>query len=284
MTNSNINKHGLHRALPEAVKAEVRRRCGFGCVVCGALPYQYDHFRVPWSEAKAHDPEDIVLLCDRHHSLKTKGMITVEWISEAMRVSPEDRTARFRLPGTNPQFQIEWPGNVHVDADVHGVEIDGRSVFKLEYQADELEPVVVSGELRGKDGRLLCVIDRNELIVRPSDVFDFTLIGNTLTIRDKHRGPAIGLSLSSRALVINRITHQSNGCLLYGDKRGIWLCNGLETAFFSDMAFESFKVAVSARSKWAVDYEKLDITRQEPAFSLKGSTISGAGTGGAISM
>ena len=29
------NKHGLSRDIPRAVKTVVRRRCGFGCVICG---------------------------------------------------------------------------------------------------------------------------------------------------------------------------------------------------------------------------------------------------------
>ncbi len=56
------NKHGLGRDIPRAVKTEIRERCGFGCVMCGQIPYDYDHLATPFIEATEHDPDDIVLL------------------------------------------------------------------------------------------------------------------------------------------------------------------------------------------------------------------------------
>jgi len=31
------------RNIPLPIQREVRQRCGFGCVICGTLLYEYDH-------------------------------------------------------------------------------------------------------------------------------------------------------------------------------------------------------------------------------------------------
>ena len=57
------NKHGLSRYIPEAIKREVRQRCGFGCVICGFGFYDYEHFDPDFADAKFHDPNGMTLLC-----------------------------------------------------------------------------------------------------------------------------------------------------------------------------------------------------------------------------
>jgi len=39
----NKNKFGLSRTIPEAIKSQIRRDDGYGCVVCGNALYQYEH-------------------------------------------------------------------------------------------------------------------------------------------------------------------------------------------------------------------------------------------------
>lgn len=68
-----INKHGLKRDLPADVALAVRKRCGFGCVVCGGALYDYEHFEPEFANAKEHDPKGIILLCPNHH--RGKGSV-----------------------------------------------------------------------------------------------------------------------------------------------------------------------------------------------------------------
>ena len=58
-----MNRFGLGRDIPGTTKRIVRQRCGFGCVVCGAAFYQYEHVDPAFADARVHDPEKICLLC-----------------------------------------------------------------------------------------------------------------------------------------------------------------------------------------------------------------------------
>lgn len=38
-----VSQHGLSRQIPEEIRLEVRRRCGFGCMQCGNSIVQCEH-------------------------------------------------------------------------------------------------------------------------------------------------------------------------------------------------------------------------------------------------
>ena len=69
-------------AMAADVKRQVRRRCGFGCVVCGAPPYEYDHLH-GWANTHTHEPSGIVLLCAQHHREKTVGLLPIDRVIAA---------------------------------------------------------------------------------------------------------------------------------------------------------------------------------------------------------
>jgi len=56
--------------IPDPVKRTIRQRCGFGCVICGLPIYEYDHI-FGYKNETGHIVEEITLLCDHHHKLKT---------------------------------------------------------------------------------------------------------------------------------------------------------------------------------------------------------------------
>lgn len=39
----NKNQHGLSRNISEDIKQEVRKKSGFGCIICGLGIYEYEH-------------------------------------------------------------------------------------------------------------------------------------------------------------------------------------------------------------------------------------------------
>lgn len=70
------NKFGLRRRIGEDIKREVRRRCGYGCVICGEAFFDYDHFDPEYVDATEHNPDGIALLCDKHQRAKTAGRLS----------------------------------------------------------------------------------------------------------------------------------------------------------------------------------------------------------------
>ncbi len=72
-----INKFGLSRYVPTEIRREIRKRCGFGCVVCGTPIYDYAHI-IPFIETTEHDPSNIILLCRNHHSIERDGLVNID--------------------------------------------------------------------------------------------------------------------------------------------------------------------------------------------------------------
>lgn len=276
-----MNKFGLPRNIPDKVKEEVRIRCGFGCVICGSIPYQYDHFRVPFAEAKEHDAGDIILLCDNHHAMKTRRQISIDFIERARKVGALDRDAHFKLPGTDPKFAIRWPA-VEISARSQSIMVDGENVLQLRYQADELEPVIVDGVFCDRSGDELCTITRNELIVRPNAVYDFHVTARRFQFRDKRRRRSLAFELSDQGLEITDIAHVRRGAMVLGNAGGLWLSNGVMTVLAKDVSIEDCQTAFSITSRGFRDYETFDITRDPKRGELKNLVMSGMGVAVAL--
>ena len=71
------------RNIPLPIQRDVRRRCGFGCVLCGLPLYEYDHM-LGWAQAQEHAANEITLLCDQHHREKTNGLLPSGAVRAAM--------------------------------------------------------------------------------------------------------------------------------------------------------------------------------------------------------
>jgi hypothetical protein len=71
---SKTNRQGLLRYIPDAVKRQVRQRCGFGCILCGNAIVQYEHVGPTFADASKHEADGITLLGPTHHAEVTSGM------------------------------------------------------------------------------------------------------------------------------------------------------------------------------------------------------------------
>lgn len=80
-----INRFGLSREIPDPIRQEIRKRSGFGCVVCGCAIIQYHHFNPPFPEAKSHTSEGITALCPLCHTKVTSGRISSSALLNAVR-------------------------------------------------------------------------------------------------------------------------------------------------------------------------------------------------------
>lgn len=69
-------------SISSEIKREVRKRCGFGCVICGVPIYEYEHM-FEWAVVKRHVADEITLLCPTHHAEKTKNLLPAKKVAEA---------------------------------------------------------------------------------------------------------------------------------------------------------------------------------------------------------
>jgi hypothetical protein len=74
------NKHGLPRNIPHPVRREIRQRSKFGCVICRAGIYDYEHIDPEFSDATNHNPDSICCLCTSCHAKVTRGHFSKAYV------------------------------------------------------------------------------------------------------------------------------------------------------------------------------------------------------------
>lgn len=174
--------------IPAVTKRAVRRRCGYGCVMCGAPIYEYDHIQ-PWAEVQRHDVTNLTLLCPDHHSQKTKGLLALSDIQSANR-DPINRRAghtqpfRLRFPSQACEFQcgtqslfsgsLRTTGKILIPILVHGL-----APISVRFEDRNLL-LNISGYDRYGDLKLS--VKNSELVLAASS-WDIEFIANRLKVR-----------------------------------------------------------------------------------------------------
>lgn len=275
------NIYGLPRHIPNATKLEVRKICSYGCVICGSVPYQYDHLRVPFAEARIHDPEDIVLLCPSHHTMKTNGLISIETVETAKKQRKnKDSEFRFRLPATSPNFEIIWP-SLNLNAVNNCIIIDNEPVFRIDYQEDELEPIVLSGHFTDLHGNNIFQISSNEIIAQSSNIGDFNQSKDSFEFKTPTGKISISFKLSSAGLSIQKIFHSKRDAYVFGDENILQVGNLFSGArltgaslLYVDTAFD-----IASCMDTNLSFEKIEIKNMPITYDLRNATIMHSAVG-----
>jgi len=180
-----INKYGLTRIIPPDVKLEVRKRCGFGCVICGSGLFQYEHFDPPFFDCNEHNPTGITLLCGGCHDKKTRGHLAVNTIKRA------NSNPRANIRGfSNGEFDIgeECPSVYLGSFMIHNTEniirFHGEDILSISQPESEDGPYLLSGRIRDSKGKIIFEIEKNEWKSFKGN-WDANVVGQTFTIRSK---------------------------------------------------------------------------------------------------
>jgi hypothetical protein len=169
------------------MKREVRRRCAFGCVLCGKPLYAYDHI-VPFEQVTEHAVDNLVLLCDSHHREKTNLLLTEAQVRRALErpfnlVAGQSSPYGLRYEGGIALVEIGSVGFSWTDLRrfpfVVPLVIDNLPIVALALQDGNL---LVTMQLLDSDNQLLVNIRRNELVYSIVP-WDITFVGQHLTVR-----------------------------------------------------------------------------------------------------
>ena len=207
--------------IPFPLQRQIRQRCRFGCVLCGAPLYEYHHMN-PYQEAQGHNADEITLLCDKHHKEATKGLLTADRISQA---------------NANP-FNIQKKVS---------------SPYGLHFQGNEFHCVIggnrFSGGLRNRDGTVAMVavsvddidllwytIDTCGHVFLHANIFDennlplLRIIGNWLAYRTEawdieFKGKLLTVREAARKILFEIEFSPPNQAIIH---RARLLCNGVE--------------------------------------------------------
>ncbi len=213
------NKHGLGRYIPSDVRRTVRKRCGFGCVICGLSLYDYEHFAPDFKDATFHDPEGITLLCMQCNQKRNRKVLSVESVSRANQ-NPKCLQQGFANEafdfGSEP-IEIKFAGVSFINCPTL-IEVDGISVLSVKNPNSEGEPYLLSGRFCDDAGEATLKIEDNVWSVG-ADCWDVECEGATITIR-RDLGDIV-LVLRSEPpfrLVVERLDMEFEGVFFKGNQ------------------------------------------------------------------
>lgn len=202
--------------IPDAIKREVRQRCGFGCVICGSPIYEYDHM-IEWSKTHHHKADELTLLCFQHHGEKKKKLLPAKKVTAA-----NDEPFNIAAGVSSPQslyydgshFKLKLGDSVSTFSGLRNGQtfspfvIDGQSV--VSFTNDEGN-ILLNIEFRDELGNVILLIDNSELVYS-AGMWDVEWVGQTLTIREGLREIVLELELAPPSMVsINRGSLHFNG-------------------------------------------------------------------------
>jgi hypothetical protein len=209
-----------------AMEREVRRRCGFGCIICGLPLYEYDHI-LGWANVQRHVAEEITLLCDMHHREKTNGLLPLEGVIAA---NQEPYNLR---QGVSKPYDLHYSGT-ECETIIGSNKFTTRDLGDGTFSA----PLVIDGVpivafvlsdghlllnllLFDDDNNLVLQIERNELQYSVSP-WDIKLRGRNLVIR-----------AAERKILVDIVFEVPNRIVI---RRGRLLLNGVEIILQPDYA------------------------------------------------
>ena len=198
------NRHKLSRDIPSEIRKRVRRRCGFGCVICGNAIVTYEHFDPPFRDATAHRAEGITLLCGSHQLESSKGLLSLDSIASA-NAKPQCRERGYAshvldLGNQRPQLFI---GGSDVTNCGSGIAFNDSWLFRVREPEPHSRRWRLSARFFSSTGQVACEIRNNELIIPATD-FEIEQSARTLLVR-RDREIVVELELLPPAvLALNR--------------------------------------------------------------------------------
>lgn len=169
-----------------SMKREIRKRCGYGCVICGNPIIRYHHI-VPWSECKEHQAENITLLCPQHHDEHHAKLISRSQIIEA------DKAPFAKESGFTSPLKLRYADKpITVKTKFHEIfapwhpsepfiflSIDSLVLILLHQEDDR---VLISCQLHDRNNNQVVVILDNEVILSSASE-DVEVTANRIVIK-----------------------------------------------------------------------------------------------------
>lgn len=208
--------------IPESIKLEVRKRCHFGCVVCGLPLYHYDHIE-DYSITRAHDADNITLLCGYHHDQKTRGYLPTFTVREANRSPKNSRlstTAPDRWYFSDGTVRIEVGSNIILSTFkfqnyIDVLRVRGEQIIRFDKEQNDL---LLSMTIRNHLGREIFCAHKGEITASTENI-DIKLAGGRLEIDPGDGIPKTIIEKAANGIIFNHGGFIENGL-------GVWITPG----------------------------------------------------------
>lgn len=202
--------------IPAAIKREVRRRCGFGCVMCGSPVFDYEH--IDGYGKTGHDADKMTLLCPMHHREKTAKRLPVSQVRKANQ-NPYNKTRS--LGSKHPLYfdgssltvelgslKVLWSDQA---PEASAIEVDGEPIMKVAFVDGSISLNIL---VRDADNKPLLVVRDGELRHAVA-TWDVAFEGRTLIVRRALRDVVLRIRLlPPNRIVIERAEIWCRGVLI----------------------------------------------------------------------
>jgi hypothetical protein len=208
------------------IKRDVRKRCGFGCVICGMPLYEYEHME-EWAIVKRHVADEITLLCNQHHREKTNGLLSVAAVRKANSdpINRRGTSSSYPFHAQPATLTINVGNNIFYyksDLPSSGFIVISISAEPILWFTFDGYYLLLNISLFDNENKLILEIRDNELIYS-TELWDVTFIGKTLTIKTASRETALVLTVSPNEKIIHiqKAKFYSNGLCIDVNEDGI---------------------------------------------------------------
>jgi len=238
-----VNANGLNRYIPVSVRKKIRKAAGFGCVVCGTAICQFDHVSPGFSEAYSHNPSRMTLLCGYCHDKKTRGILSVEFIQQAMK-DPKSLQKGFISDffdfGT--VIPIVSLGKQKFVNTNYLIQIDGQHLLYISQKSENgVTGNFLNARFHDTQNREIFRIEEN-VWFSSTDNWDINFSGTVLEIRDQEGSVALKIENKPREeFIVHEVKMNYNGYQIQGDEErfSIQTPEGKEIIALSDEVLAS---------------------------------------------
>lgn len=225
--------------ISEPMKREIRRRCGFGCIICGMPMFDYHHIE-DYAIAQKHEADNIVLLCPNHHAGPTRNRVSEETIRHYA-ASPanigQSTTGTYVNLMVGRKGSFEAGGRIYeFDFDENGgrfdaVNIAGKTFLGLTCEHDHLLLDII---LTDKTGTPVLCVKRGEMTVS-TGVWDHRFEGPNIRVQSAEHDVAFALTIKNDGVALHhglfvllwyKILVEPNKVSLWADERSIGTITG----------------------------------------------------------
>jgi len=220
---SEKNKFGLSRYIPENVKKQIRKNSYFGCVICGTGICTIDHVDPEFNICQEHNPYKMTLLCASCHDKKTRGIIGVTTVKDAMK-NPYCKTKNppsdFLDFGTSePKIQF---GNSLFINPKSIITINGESILSIkEPKVDDEDRFLLNAIFHNPDGNEAFKIENNVWIGN-IDNWDIETKGKTITIKSEKGTILLQIeNIPEDKFIVHSLSMLYKGYFIQADNDGV---------------------------------------------------------------
>lgn len=246
---TNKNKYGLSRNIPAEIKFAIRKKSGFGCVVCGCGIITYEHFEPEFKDCTEHNPEGMTLLCPTCQQKKTGGKLSKETVIRAVK---NPKCLQLGYSKDNIDIGEEAPTIIFAGSMIYNcpdiIVVEDKSVFRIIPPTYPNDIFKISAIFYDGQGNPTLMINENEWIAY-SDVWDIETSGNRIIIRNSNNEYSLILNfIGNWCLEIEKIRARYGKVLIEGDKNKLTIRtnNGVYNMIGCISDFNNVGIAISS--------------------------------------